>query len=172
MLKEIDRNMTPSELAYEQTKMSSERTAMAMERTAMTQERTAMAIEQTIMAYERTMLTNAQTLLSYTRTAIGLLAAGIGMFEFVNNQTIITLGMLIMLLAPVVEIIGLIHFFLTRRQLKEVLPGGKPAFSVPAEPIGAAAAQGSVASAHGNTPATQDDKSNASVKQRHHHAAK
>ena len=120
MLKEIDRNMTPSELAYEQTKMSSERTAMAMERTAMTQERTAMAIEQTIMAYERTMLTNAQTLLSYTRTAIGLLAAGIGMFEFVNNETIVNLGMIIMLLAPVVACIGFIHYIIVRRKLKEM----------------------------------------------------
>lgn len=131
MLKEIDKNMTPEEMAYEQTKMSSERTAMAMERTAMTQERTAMAIEQTVMAYERTTLTNTQTLLSYTRTAIGLLAAGIGMFEFVNNQTIITLGILIMLLAPIVEIIGVIHFFLTRRKLKEVLPDGRPPFPSP-----------------------------------------
>ncbi len=124
----IDKNMTPGQMAYEQTEMSSERTAMASERTAMAsertalaQERTAMAVEQTEMAYERTQLTNTQTLLSYTRTSIGLLAAGIGMFEFVNNQAIITLGMIIMLLAPVVEAIGVIHFFLTRRRLKEVL---------------------------------------------------
>ena len=127
MLKEIHKNMTQDEMAYERTEMSSERTAMATERTtmahertALAQERTAMAIEQTEMAYERTVLTNSQTLLAYTRTAIALLAAGIGMFEFVNNQTIITLGIIIMLLAPVVEAIGLIHFFLVRRRLTDL----------------------------------------------------
>ena len=126
--KEI-KNLTPSELAYEQTEMSSERTAMATERTAMAtertalaQERTAMAVEQTEMALERTVLTNSQTLLAYTRTAIALLAAGIGMFEFVNNQAIITLGMIIMLLAPAVEGIGLVHFFLVRRRLRSLVP--------------------------------------------------
>ena len=116
--KEITKNMTQDEMAYERTEMSSERTAMA-------EERTAMAIERTVMAFERTSLTNSQTLLAYTRTAIALLAAGIGMFEFVNNQTIVTLGVIIMLLAPVLEAIGLIHFFLVRRKLKALNPEPK-----------------------------------------------
>lgn len=124
--KEITRNMTQDEMAYERTEMSSERTAMASERTALAQERTAMAVEQTEMAFERTSLTNSQTLLAYTRTAIALLAAGIGMFEFVNNNTIVTLGVAIMLLAPVVEAIGIIHFVLVRRRLKDLLQPGRP----------------------------------------------
>ncbi|MBQ9014977.1 MAG: DUF202 domain-containing protein [Firmicutes bacterium] len=99
--KEITKDMTQDEMAYERTEMSSERTAMAFERTA---------------------LTNSQTLLAYTRTAIALLAAGIGMFEFVSNQNIVTLGVIIMLLAPVVEAIGLIHFFLVRRKIKSLNP--------------------------------------------------
>lgn len=101
--KEIDRNMTQDEMAYERTEMSSERTAMATERTE--------------MALERTALANSQTFLAYVRTAIGLLAAGIGMFEFVNNQTIIALGAIIMLLSPVVAGIGLIHYLTVRRKL-------------------------------------------------------
>ncbi|MBQ9060911.1 MAG: DUF202 domain-containing protein [Firmicutes bacterium] len=113
--KEITKDMTQDEMAYERTEMSSERTAMA-------EERTAMAIERTVMAFERTSLTNSQTLLAYTRTAIALLAAGIGMFEFVNNQNIVTLGVIIMFLAPVVEAIGLIHFSLVRRKLKALNP--------------------------------------------------
>ena len=120
MLNKIDKKMTQDEMAYERTEMSSERTAMATERTALAQERTAMAVEQTEMAYTRTVLTNSQTLLAYTRTAIALLATGIGMFEFVNNQAIINLGMIIMLIAPVVEAIGLVHFILVRRRLKEI----------------------------------------------------
>lgn len=119
--KEISKDMTQDEMAYERTEMSSERTAMA-------EERTAMAMERTAMAFERTSLTNSQTLLAYTRTAIALLAAGIGMFEFVSNQNIVTLGVIIMLLAPVVEAIGLIHFFLVRRRIQSLNPENeKPA---------------------------------------------
>ena len=118
--KEITKGMTQDEMAYERTEMSSERTAMATERTALAQERTALAVEQTEMAFERTKLTNTQTLLSYTRTAIALLAAGIGMFEFVDNQSIITLGVIIMALAPVVEAIGIIHFLLVRRRMRQL----------------------------------------------------
>lgn len=111
--KELNRQLSQDEMAYERTEMSSERTAMATERTAM-------AIERTEMALERTALANSQTLLSYIRTAIALLAAGIGMFEFVNNETIVNLGMIIMLLAPVVACIGFIHYIIVRRKLKEL----------------------------------------------------
>ena len=116
--KEISKNLTQDEMAFERTEMSSERTAMAVERTEMASERTAMAIERTEMAFERTRLTNSQTLLAYCRTAIGFLAAGIGMFEFVNNDTIINLGIMIMFLSPVIVGIGLVHYILVRRKLK------------------------------------------------------
>lgn len=98
MQKQIDRNLTQDEMAYERTEMSSERTEMALERTA---------------------LANSQTLLAYVRTAIGLLAAGVGMFEFVNNQTIITMGVVVMFLAPAVAVIGVVHYNLVRRKLKK-----------------------------------------------------
>lgn len=109
--KEISRNLSQDEMAYERTEMSSERTAMASERTAMAMERTSMALE-------RTALANSQTFLAYIRTAIGVLAAGIGMFEFVNNDTIINLGIMIMFLSPVIVGIGLVHYILVRRKLK------------------------------------------------------
>ena len=117
---EISKGMSQDEMAYERTEMSSERTAMAHERTSMAQERTSMAQERTYMALERTALANSQTLLSYLRTAIGALAAGIGMFEFVNNETIITLGFIIMLLSPVIAAIGLIHYILVRKKLRDL----------------------------------------------------
>lgn len=97
-MKQIDRGLTQDEMAYERTTMSSERTEMALERTA---------------------LANSQTLLAYVRTAIGLLAAGVGMFEFVNNPKIIVLGAVVMLLAPVVAGIGVVHYHLVRRRLKK-----------------------------------------------------
>lgn len=110
--KEISKSMSQDEMAYERTEMSSERTAMAMERTSMAEERTSMAIE-------RTSLANSQTLLSYVRTAVGALAAGIGMFEFVNNETIVTLGLILMFLSPVIVGIGFVHYILVRQKLKK-----------------------------------------------------
>ncbi len=118
--KEISKNLTQDEMAFERTEMSSERTAMAVERTEMASERTAMAIERTEMAFERTRLTNSQTLLAYCRTAIGFLAAGIGMFEFVNNETITHLGILISAIAPIIVGIGITHFILVRRKLHRI----------------------------------------------------
>ena len=66
---------------------------LARERTELSELRTGMATERTDLAYERTALTNSQTFLAYCRTAIGTFAAGIGMFEFVNNANIIHIGM-------------------------------------------------------------------------------
>ena len=103
--KEISKNMSQDEMAFERTEMSSERTAMAGERTA--------------MALERTSLANSQTFLAYIRTAIGVLAAGIGMFEFVHNQAIITLGLIIMFISPVIVGIGIIHYVLVRKKIRD-----------------------------------------------------
>lgn len=137
--KELRKNMSQDEMAYERTEMSSERTAMASERTVMAEERTvlaeertAMATERTEMALERTALANSQTLLSYFRTAIGALAAGIGMFEFVNNQTIIVLGAIIMFLSPVIAAIGVIHYLLVRRKLARMKTKAPAAATDPA----------------------------------------
>ena len=124
--KEISKDLTQDQMAYERTEMSSERTAMAVERTSLAEERTNMAEERTAMALERTALANSQTLLSYMRTAIGALAAGIGMFEFVNNEAITTLGLIIMLISPVIAGIGAIHYILVRRKLRITLATKKP----------------------------------------------
>ena len=111
--KEITKEMTQDEMAYERTEMSSERTAMA-------EERTSLALERTEMALERTSLANSQTLLAYCRTAIGSLAAGIGMLAFVSNEKIVMLGCLLTLLAPVIVGIGFSHYFLVRKKLREL----------------------------------------------------
>ena len=78
-----------------------------------------MALERTELSMERTNLANSQTLLAYIRTAIGLLAAGAGMFQFVDNQMIIALGVTIMFLSPIIFSIGIIHYCIVRRRLKK-----------------------------------------------------
>ena len=99
MNQDKDMNNIPSqdEMAYERTELSEYRTDLA---------------------YERTALANSQTMLSYFRTAIATFAAGIGMFEFVNNQNIMTIGMALMLISPVIALIGVIHYIRVRRKIK------------------------------------------------------
>lgn len=82
-------------------------------------ERTELSEYRTDLAYERTALANSQTILSYFRTAIATFAAGIGMFEFVDNQNIMTIGMALMLISPVIALIGIIHFFRVRSRIKK-----------------------------------------------------
>ena len=90
---------------------------MARERTDLAELRTGMATERTDLAYERTALTNSQTFLAYCRTAIGTFAAGIGMFEFINNPDIIHIGIGLMIASPVIVIIGAIHFLRVRHRI-------------------------------------------------------
>lgn len=90
---------------------------MARERTDLAELRTGMATERTDLAYERTALTNSQTFLAYCRTAIGTFAAGIGMFEFINNPDIIHVGMGLMAASPAIVIIGGIHFLRVRHRI-------------------------------------------------------
>lgn len=99
----IEKGLSQDEMAYERTTMSGERTEMA---------------------YERTALANSQTLLAYFRTAIGMLAAGVGMFEFVNNDNIIFLGGVVMCLAAAIAAIGVVHYFRVQRKLAKIIKGG------------------------------------------------
>ena len=91
---------------------------LARERTELSELRTGMATERTDLAYERTALTNSQTFLAYCRTAIGTFAAGIGMFEFINNANIVHIGVGLMIASPIIVIVGTIHFFRVRHRLE------------------------------------------------------
>ena len=91
---------------------------LARERTELSELRTGMATERTDLAYERTALTNSQTFLAYCRTAIGTFAAGIGMFEFINNPEIIHIGMGLMVASPIIVIIGVVHFLRVHHRLE------------------------------------------------------
>ena len=101
--------------------MAQERTEMAQERTSMAEKRTSMAKNRTKMAFERTSLSNSQTFLAYIRTAVAIFAAGIGMFEFVEHPVIIKVGIAFMAVAPVMLIVGIVHFFVVRKKLSNWL---------------------------------------------------
>lgn len=85
--------------------------------TDLAEKRTGLAFERTSLAFERTALANSQTLLAYCRTAIAVFAAGIGMFEFVSNQTIVTIGVIMMIAAPIIAIVGVVHYFRVKKKI-------------------------------------------------------
>lgn len=87
----------------------------------MAEKRTSMAKNRTKMAFERTSLSNSQTFLAYIRTAVAIFAAGIGMFEFVEHPVIIKVGIAFMAVAPVMLIVGIVHFFVVRKKLSNWL---------------------------------------------------
>ncbi|MBQ6496351.1 MAG: DUF202 domain-containing protein [Firmicutes bacterium] len=89
--------------------------------TELAEKRTGLSVERTSLAFERTSLANSQTLLSYSRTTIAVFAAGIGMFEFISNQTIVTIGVILMAISPVIMIIGVVHYIKVRNKLKYLL---------------------------------------------------
>ena len=120
----LDYESIQNQLAHQRTDMSTSRTEMAQERTEMAQERTEMAQERTEMAQyrtelaiERTALSNSQTFLAYFRSAIAAFAAGIGMFEFISQPFIVEIGIAFMAVAPVVLVIGIVHFFMVRKKI-------------------------------------------------------
>lgn len=85
--------------------------------TELAEKRTGLSVERTNLAFERTALANSQTLLSYSRTAIAVFAAGIGMFEFISNQTIVGIGIALMAASPVIMIIGVVHYIRVRKKI-------------------------------------------------------
>lgn len=113
----IDYGEIQLSLAHEQNDLSHERTEMSVDRTNMAKKRTSMAQIRTDMAFERTELSNSQTLLSYLRTAIAVFAAGIGMFEFLRDPTIVHIGVIMMAVSPVILVVGVVHFFVVRKRI-------------------------------------------------------
>lgn len=88
--------------------------------TELAEKRTGLSVERTSLAFERTSLANSQTLLSYSRTAIAVFAAGIGMFEFINNQTIVNIGIALMIISPIIMIIGVVEYVKVRNKIKKL----------------------------------------------------
>lgn len=99
-------------------KLVLEQHQMAKQRTDMARKRTGMARSRTNLAFERTLLTNSQTLLAYIRTALAIFTAGVGMFEFIDNMTIVYIGVIMMAVSPAIMVVGIIHYCKVRKKIK------------------------------------------------------
>lgn len=75
-----------------------------------------------LLAFDRTCLANERTLLSYVRTFVGLMASGAALLKLFEVAWAHAAALLLLLLAPVVLILGLVHFIKMDRRLKNYSP--------------------------------------------------
>lgn len=71
------------------------------------------------LAIMRTKLANERTLLAYLRTFIGAFAAGVGLIKFVEDETFVIIGYLLMFASPLILVVGLYRVFRARRAIRQ-----------------------------------------------------
>ena len=70
------------------------------------------------LALDRTKLANERTYLAQIRTFISLLAAGIGLIEFVDVTIATFAGVLLCIISPIFIIVGTYRFYRLRKNIK------------------------------------------------------
>ena len=71
------------------------------------------------LAIDRTKLANERTLLAYFRTFIVLLSSGIAILKVKMFANLTTLGIFLLIVAPVILLIGLGRFFYYKRHIRK-----------------------------------------------------
>jgi putative membrane protein len=77
-----------------------------------------------VLAIDRTILANERTLLSYFRTMLALLAAGVGLIQFVEASWAVTLGVVSMVSGPLLFAAGVWRYRRVNRDLRRVRDQG------------------------------------------------
>lgn len=71
------------------------------------------------LAVERTRLANERTFLAYFRTFIVFLSSGFAILKLSALEEILTVGYLLMVIAPLLFIMGLFRFLYVRKQIRK-----------------------------------------------------
>ncbi|WP_420387050.1 DUF202 domain-containing protein [Roseivirga sp.] len=71
------------------------------------------------LAVERTRLANERTFLAYFRTFIVFLSSGFAILKISALEEIMTVGYMLLIVAPLMFIIGLIRFLYVRKQIRK-----------------------------------------------------
>ncbi|MHA7101304.1 DUF202 domain-containing protein [Roseivirga pacifica] len=71
------------------------------------------------LAMERTRLANERTFLAYFRTFIVFLSSGFAILKISALEEIMTVGYMLVIIAPVLLITGLLRFLHVRKQLRK-----------------------------------------------------
>lgn len=70
------------------------------------------------LAIDRTTLANERTLLSYFRSFVVILSSGAAILKVELLEEIETLGLFLVIIAPVLLLIGIIRYFYVRKVIK------------------------------------------------------
>jgi len=73
------------------------------------------------LAIDRTMLANERTMLAYLRTFIGLLSSGVGMVTILDFTLTSVLGLLFILVAPILLVLGFVRYRKMKKKLDVVI---------------------------------------------------
>lgn len=71
------------------------------------------------LAVERTRLANERTFLAYFRTFIVFLSSGFAILKLSALEEILTVGYLLMFIAPLLFLLGLFRFLYVRKQIRK-----------------------------------------------------
>lgn len=71
------------------------------------------------LAVERTRLANERTFLAYFRTFIVFLSSGFAILKLSALEEILTVGYLLMVIAPLLFVMGLFRFLYVRKQIRK-----------------------------------------------------
>lgn len=71
------------------------------------------------LAVERTRLANERTFLAYFRTFIVFLSSGFAILKISALEEIMTVGYMLLIVAPLMFIVGLIRFLYVRKQIRK-----------------------------------------------------
>ena len=72
------------------------------------------------LAKDRTMLANERTFLAFLRTAIGFAGAGVACIKLVSEQTVVTIGILTLVISPIILIYGLVRYLAVRKRIQSI----------------------------------------------------
>lgn len=73
------------------------------------------------LALERTRLANERTMLAYIRTALVLISLGGGMSQFLSQFFLKLLGIILIMIALLIILVGIFKFCKTRKRWQRIL---------------------------------------------------
>lgn len=71
-----------------------------------------------ILTVAQTKMANERTLLAYISTALGFLATGVALFKLVPGREFMTLGYILLGIAPVLALVGAVRYIKVNRFIK------------------------------------------------------
>lgn len=72
------------------------------------------------LAKDRTMLANERTFLAFVRTAIGFAGTGVACIKLVSDQTVMIMGIAMLVISPLIFVYGLSRYLSVRKRIQAI----------------------------------------------------